>query len=120
MIDIFTTGGTIDKIYFDAKSDYEVGDPQITELLHDSCLTVEYRVTSLMRKDSLDMTDDDRRKIRDAIEVSDASGIVVTDLLPDGLDYRTDVASSGSFSAVAGKWEIPMLAHGEGAGVRVV
>ncbi len=78
MIDIFTTGGTIDKIYFDAKSDYEVGDPQIAELLRDANLTLDYRVTSLLRKDSLEMTDDDRQQIRDAIEASDAAGIVVT------------------------------------------
>ncbi len=30
---IITTGGTIDKIYFDAKSDYQVGEPVIGELL---------------------------------------------------------------------------------------
>ena len=26
---VITTGGTIDKIYFDAKSEYQVGEPQI-------------------------------------------------------------------------------------------
>jgi L-asparaginase/Glu-tRNA(Gln) amidotransferase subunit D len=30
---IVTTGGTIDKVYFDAKSDYEVGAPQIGDIL---------------------------------------------------------------------------------------
>ncbi|HET9818458.1 MAG TPA: asparaginase, partial [Rhodanobacteraceae bacterium] len=30
---VITTGGTIDKVYFDAKSDYEVGAPQIGEIL---------------------------------------------------------------------------------------
>jgi L-asparaginase len=78
MIEIFTTGGTIDKIYFDDKSDYEVGDPQIAELLRDSNLTLQYRVTSLMRKDSLDMTDEDRQRIRDAVQASGAARIVVT------------------------------------------
>jgi L-asparaginase len=32
-IQIFTVGGTIDKIYFDAKSTYEVGPPNIPEIL---------------------------------------------------------------------------------------
>ena len=32
-IRILTTGGTIDKVYFDAKSTYEVGEPQIGEVL---------------------------------------------------------------------------------------
>ena len=30
---IVTTGGTIDKIYFDEKSDYQVGAPQIGDIL---------------------------------------------------------------------------------------
>ena len=30
---IITTGGTIDKVYFDASSDYEVGDSVVAELL---------------------------------------------------------------------------------------
>jgi len=32
---IVTTGGTIDKIYFDDKSDYQIGDPQIGQILRD-------------------------------------------------------------------------------------
>jgi L-asparaginase len=97
MIDIFTTGGTIDKIYFDAKSDYEVGDPQIAELLHDANLTLDFRVTSLLRKDSLEMTDDDRQQIRDAIEASDAAGIVVT----HGTD--TMIETGRRLQGIAGK-----------------
>jgi L-asparaginase len=97
MIEIFTTGGTIDKIYFDAKSDYEVGDPQIAELLRDSNLTIEYKVTSLMRKDSLDMTDDDRQRIRDAVEASDADRIVVT----HGTD--TIIETGKCLQGIAGK-----------------
>jgi len=30
---IITTGGTIDKIYFDDKSDFQVGEPQIGRML---------------------------------------------------------------------------------------
>ena len=30
---IFTTGGTIDKTYFDQKSEYQVGDPQARGVL---------------------------------------------------------------------------------------
>ena len=32
-IKILTAGGTIDKVYFDAKSEYEVGPPQVVEIL---------------------------------------------------------------------------------------
>ena len=77
-IEIFTTGGTIDKLYFDAKSDYEVGDPQIVDLLREANLTLDYQVTSLMRKDSLEMTAADRQQIRKAVEESSALNIVIT------------------------------------------
>jgi len=77
-IEIFTTGGTIDKIYFDAKSDYEIGEPQIVELLRDANLTIAYQVTSLLRKDSLELTDEDRQMIRVAVEKSVAQKIVIT------------------------------------------
>ena len=29
-IKFLTTGGTIDKVYFDAKSEFQVGPPQVT------------------------------------------------------------------------------------------
>ncbi|MBE9486492.1 MAG: asparaginase [Chloroflexi bacterium] len=77
-IEIFTTGGTIDKIYFDAKSNYEIGDPQIVELLRDANLTVDFRVTSLLRKDSLEMTDEDRELVKNAVYGCQASHIVIT------------------------------------------
>ena len=49
-IKIFTTGGTIDKVYFDAKSEYEVGPPQIVEILRDTDVTVDYTVESVLSK----------------------------------------------------------------------
>ena len=60
---IITTGGTIDKIYFDAKSDYQVGDPVIGELLKKIAVGFHFTVESAMRKDSLDMTAEDRELI---------------------------------------------------------
>ena len=61
---IITTGGTIDKIYFDAKSDYQVGEPVIGELLKKMDVGFPFTVESAMRKDSLEMTDEDRELIR--------------------------------------------------------
>lgn len=78
MLEIFTTGGTIDKVYFDAKSTFEVGDPQIEEVLREANLSIDYRLTSLMRKDSLDLTDADRSKIRAAVEKTPSQQIVIT------------------------------------------
>jgi L-asparaginase len=77
-IAIFTTGGTIDKIYFDAKSEYQVGDPHIGEVLKEANVTLDYRVNSILRKDSLDMTPEDRDYIRDCIAAEPCSRILVT------------------------------------------
>ena len=63
MIEIITTGGTIDKVYFDKKSDYQVGDPFIGNLLTKMNVNVDYQISPLMRIDSLEMDDDDRRKL---------------------------------------------------------
>lgn len=96
-IEIFTTGGTIDKIYFDAKSDYEIGEPQIAELLSDANLSLDYRVTSLLRKDSLELTDADRQQIRAAVESSPADKVVIT----HGTD--TMIATGKFLQGIAGK-----------------
>ena len=75
---IITTGGTIDKIYFDAKSDYQVGDPVIGELLQRMNAGFEFSVESALRKDSLDMTDADRQLIRDCATTTDANCVLIT------------------------------------------
>ncbi|GAA0485158.1 asparaginase domain-containing protein [Parasphingorhabdus litoris] len=78
MIDIFTTGGTIDKIYFDALSEYHIGPTPLPDILAENNVYVPHRVTQLMRKDSLELTDDDRQAIYDAVAASDADKILVT------------------------------------------
>ncbi|MFT7286041.1 MAG: L-asparaginase [Halieaceae bacterium] len=75
---IITTGGTIDKIYFDAKSDYQVGEPVIGELLDSMGAHFPYTVESAMRKDSLDLTDADRARIRECAERCSERLVLVT------------------------------------------
>ena len=75
---ILTTGGTIDKIYFDAKSAYEVGPPNISRLLAELNLGIEYRVVSLMRKDSLELTDADRQLICDHVSQAQERQVLIT------------------------------------------
>lgn len=75
---IFTTGGTIDKIYFDAQSDFEVGEPQIGRILADAQVTFDYRIEQLMRKDSLEMDDADRARIRHAVDGADTAHVLIT------------------------------------------
>ncbi|GAB4263155.1 MAG: asparaginase domain-containing protein [Deferrisomatales bacterium] len=78
MIQIFTTGGTIDKIYFDRKSEYQVGEPQVGEVLREAHVTFPYRIRSVLRKDSLELTDDDRAAIRQAVVDTECSRVVIT------------------------------------------
>jgi L-asparaginase len=75
---IITTGGTIDKIYFDDKSDYQVGEPQIADTLHAINVAFDYEVRALLRKDSLHLDAADRAQIRAAIEASSARHILIT------------------------------------------
>jgi L-asparaginase len=72
------TGGTIDKIYYDRKNDYAIGDPQIVEVLKGANVTFGYEVISLLKKDSLDLTGADRELIRDTVRDQDCRRIVVT------------------------------------------
>jgi len=96
-LEIFTTGGTIDKVYFDAKSKFEVGEPQILEVLREANLSIDYQVTPLMRKDSLELTDEDREQVRQAVEASPATRIVIT----HGTDTMTDTAMA--LAGIVGK-----------------
>jgi len=75
---IITTGGTIDKVYFDAKSDYQVGDPVIGELLERMAVGFPFTVESAMRKDSLDMTDHDRAAIRQLSQACSEECVLIT------------------------------------------
>ena len=77
-VHIITTGGTIDKVYFDAKSEFEVGESEVPEILERSNVTRPFEVTNLLRKDSLDLTDDDRALIRRAVAESPHAWVVVT------------------------------------------
>ncbi len=77
-IEIFTTGGTIDKVYFDALSEYQVGEGALAEILGQAGVTLAYKITPLLRKDSLELIDADRADIRDAVAGSAASHILIT------------------------------------------
>lgn len=89
-IKIFTTGGTIDKTYFDAKSEYEVGDPQIIDILRIANVAVDYEVETLLRKDSLDMTESDRTYIRDRVREEPCDRILIT----HGTDTMIETATA--------------------------
>lgn len=77
-IRIFTTGGTIDKVYFDALSEFEIGASPVAELLREAHFMPPFAVTPLMRKDSLDLTDADREAIRAAVAGAAEERVLVT------------------------------------------
>ena len=77
-IKIYTVGGTIDKVYFDRKNTYEVGEPKIGEILKEANVNLEYEISSILHKDSLEMTDEDRQLIFDEIVTDEHRHIVLT------------------------------------------
>lgn len=89
-IKIFTAGGTIDKIYFDRKSEYQVGDPQAGSVLQRANVVLDYEIESLMRKDSLDMRDEDRQMLLKSVLAEPLSRIVIT----HGTDTMVDTAKA--------------------------
>ena len=96
-IRIFCTGGTIDKVYFDAKSKYEVGAPSIGHILHEHDVGLDFEVTALMAKDSLEVTDQDREQIRLAVAGADEDRVIIT----HGTD--TMVMTATALSTIKGK-----------------
>ena len=77
-IKFLTTGGTIDKTYFDARSEFQVGSPQVLEIIKEANVTFQFEIDSVLRKDSLDMTDEDRELVRRRAESEPCPRIVVT------------------------------------------
>ncbi len=89
-----TTGGTIDKIYFDDMSQFEVGESQVKHILTEGLANFDYDIVSMFRKDSLDLTDDDRQKLKEYIKNDDAERYVVThgtDTLVQTADILADI-----------------------------
>ncbi len=77
-IKIFTCGGTIDKIYFDAKGEYHIGEPQVTGIFKEALVTFDFDLVSLFKKDSLEITDEDRAMVRDAVIEAPEKRILIT------------------------------------------
>ena len=77
-IRFITTGGTIDKIYFDTLSRFEVGESRIRRILSEALVTFDYGIEPLLQKDSLELSASDREAIRRFIENDDSSRFVVT------------------------------------------
>jgi len=85
---VLTTGGTIDKLYFDALSEFQVGDSVVDRIFKTGRVSLPVRIVELMRKDSLELTDEDRTAIRDTVAEADEDRVIIT----HGTDTMTDTA----------------------------
>lgn len=94
---LLTTGGTIDKVYFDALSDYQVGETVMVKLLEVARVKRPFRVEEVARKDSLELDDADRALIYARAAAAPERHIVIT----HGTDTMTETARQ--LAGIAGK-----------------
>ena len=76
-IAILTTGGTFDKIYFDANSEYSIGEPCISSILDEGNVTSEFRIKSILKKDSLDINQKERELIKKSVIECEEEKIII-------------------------------------------
>lgn len=77
-IKVLTTGGSLDKGYSTRESDFVVMGPQVSSIFEEAGVGFEYEVESLLRKDSLEITDQDREEIRQRVADDSATHILIT------------------------------------------
>lgn len=79
-VQFIQTGGTIDKDYPQIRRSYsfEIADPAVGRILRRVVPNIRYSVVTLLKKDSLDITDKDRMKIVRFCRQSHAKRIVIT------------------------------------------
>ncbi len=91
---ILTCGGTFDKIYHDALSEYTVGAPCTPDILAEANMREGWELIEVMRKDSLEMTDEDRQTLRAAAASCAAAHIVIihgTDTMAQSAAVLADI-----------------------------
>jgi L-asparaginase len=88
-ITVVTTGGTIDKLYFDSLSEYQVGESMVRRLLAVANVKYPFEVVEALRKDSLELTDADRDQLYRCVGGLKSSRVVIT----HGTDTMTVTAA---------------------------
>ena len=94
---ILTTGGTIDKNYFDALSEYQIVDSGIPALLKEARDALPLRIEEVCRKDSLELSDADRSELARRVAEAPETRVVIT----HGTDTMTETAKV--LAGIAGK-----------------
>jgi L-asparaginase len=87
-IRVLVTGGTFDKEYDELAGKLYFKETHLGEMLRRARCKVDVRVETLMMVDSLDMTDEDRRRIIESCRAAPESRLVVT----HGTDTMADTA----------------------------
>jgi L-asparaginase len=77
-IKIFTTGGSIDKVYSTQSSQFEVGVPQAESILGEANVGWEYDLEALLMKDSLEISDEEREMIAARVRGEACKLILIT------------------------------------------
>jgi len=77
-ITVVTTGGTIDKLYFDSLSEYKVGESVVRKLLAIGNVKYPFEIIEALRKDSLELTDQDRDELYRQVAALKSARIVMT------------------------------------------
>lgn len=74
------TGGTIDKDYPKTTKGYafEISEPAVKRILEKINPSFDYEIISILKKDSLDITIEDRDKVYDACKKSKIDKIIIT------------------------------------------
>ncbi|RXJ86666.1 asparaginase domain-containing protein [Arcobacter sp. CECT 8985] len=77
-VTIINTGGTFNKRYNPIKGQLEVPADNIAlDKIVASCHNVDFEIVNVVSKDSLDMTDEDRKEICDAIKNTQNDNIII-------------------------------------------
>ena len=79
-ITFIQTGGTIDKDYPKLAKGYgfEIGEPAVKRILEKVNPNFGFEIISILKKDSLDITDEDREKIYEVCVKADSDKIIIT------------------------------------------
>ena len=96
-ITILATGGTIDKFYSVAGT-MDIGEPAAKNLLDRVITDVRFDIRPLIGKDSLDMTDEDRAELTEALDAVTNTQVLIThgtDTMPETARYLLEHAQLG-------------------------
>ena len=94
MIQLIITGGTLDKHYNELNGELTFPETQLPAMLKQARCTAEIDLQQLMLKDSLEMTEVDREKIKQSCIATNAQQIIITHGTDTMVETATHLASS--------------------------